>query len=310
MTHALDIATGSHAGHAPSWTQVRHRTVEVDGVRVFYREAGRPGAPAILLLHGFPTSSHMFRHLIPALADRYRVIAPDYPGFGHSDFPAPAKFEYSFSNFARLLQRFTWAVGLQRYALYLQDYGAPIGLRLALLAPERVSGLVVQNGNAYEEGLSSEWDALKAFWADPSPQRREKLRGWLTAEGIRMQYAAGLPANRVEQLSPDTWLQDWALLCRPGNIEMQLGLFADYRSNVDLYPAFHEYFRTYRPPTLITWGRHDPFFTVEGALAFARDLPDAQTHFLDGGHFALETHLHEIAALVNGHAPLLLHRAA
>lgn len=257
-----------------------------------------PGAPTVLLLHGFPSSSHMFRDLIPKLADRYHVIAPDYPGFGNSEFPDPYEFSYTFESYAQLLEGFTRAAGLDRYALYLQDYGAPIGLRLALLAPERVTALVIQNGNAYEEGLSRDWDPLKAYWQDPSPARRAALRGWLTAEGVRAQYTAGLPPSLVEQLSPDTWTLDWSLLNRPGNIDIQLDLFGDYRTNVALYPAFQLFFRERQPPTLIAWGRHDPFFTVDGARAYLRDLPRAELHLLDAGHFALETHLPEIVRLM------------
>jgi pimeloyl-ACP methyl ester carboxylesterase len=278
--------------------RVAHRSVVIDGVRVFYREAGPRDAPAVLLLHGFPSSSHMFRQLIPALADRYRVIAPDYPGFGNSDFPPADTFRYGFEAYAEVVEKFTRAVGLARYALYLQDYGAPVGLRLALKAPERVTALIVQNGNAYDEGLSAGWEPIKAYWREPTPARREALRGWLNPSGVRFQYVAGLTPALVERVSPDTWTLDWALLSRPGNVEVQLDLFGDYRSNVALYPAFQAYFREHSPPTLIVWGRLDPFFTVEGAKAFQRDLPAAELHLLEAGHFALETHAPEIAALM------------
>jgi pimeloyl-ACP methyl ester carboxylesterase len=284
-----DVATGL----------VDHSSVEIDGLKIFFREAGPKDAPAVLLLHGFPSSSHMFRNLIPALARRYRVIAPDYPGFGYSAFPPRETFGYSFEAFARIIERFTQAVGLARYALYIQDYGAPVGLRMALRRPERVTALIVQNGNAYEEGLSPGWTPIKAYWANPSAENRDALRAWLTLEGVRQQYVAGLPDALVPRVSPDTWTLDWALLSRPGNIELQLDLFGDYSSNVALYPRFHEYFRTRRPPTLIAWGRHDPFFTIEGAKAFQRDLPDAELHVLDAGHFALETHGPEIAGLMH-----------
>lgn len=279
-------------------TKVRHRAIEVEGVRIFYREAGRRDAPAVLLLHGFPSSSHMFRHLLPALADRYRVVAPDYPGFGNSEFPDPASFRYTFANYARLIERFTHAVGLERYALYIQDYGAPVGLRLALLAPERVAALIVQNGNAYEAGLSAEWDPLKLYWREPTSANRQRLRGWLNLDGTRLQYAAGLPPAELELLSPDTWTLDWALLNRPGNIEVQLDLFGDYQSNLARYPEFQAFFRTHRPPTLVVWGKYDPFFTVAGARAYRRDLPEAEIHVLDAGHFALETHGPEVAVLI------------
>jgi pimeloyl-ACP methyl ester carboxylesterase len=279
-------------------TKVRHRSIDVEGVRIFYREAGRRDAPTLLLLHGFPSSSHMFRHLMPALADRWHVVAPDYPGFGASEFADPKSFRYSFESYARVVDRFTQALGLERYALYIQDYGAPVGLRLALRAPERVSALVVQNGNAYEEGLSREWEPLQAYWREPTAARREQLRGWLGADGTRAQYTAGLADAQIELLSPDTWVLDWALLSRPGNLDIQLDLFGDYQSNLALYPAFQAFFRERRPPTLIVWGERDPFFTVAGARAYRRDLPQAELHLLDAGHFALETHGQEIAALM------------
>jgi pimeloyl-ACP methyl ester carboxylesterase len=277
---------------------VHHRAVYIDGVRVAYREAGPPQAPTVLLLHGFPSSSFMFRELMPRLADRWHVIAPDYPGFGDSDFPPPGEYEYSFAQLTRTLQKFTHALGLMRYALYIQDYGAPIGLRLALAHPERVSALIVQNGNAYEDGLSGAWDPLKAYWSDPSAKNREKLRGWLTPEGIRQQYIAGVPESEISRFAPETWTLDWARLARPGNIDVQIGLFGDYRRNVELYPQFQKFLRERQPPTLVVWGRHDPFFTEAGALGIRRDVPDAELHLLDAGHFALETHGREIARLM------------
>ncbi len=303
---ALLAATAASEEHARSepelpasqTTQARHQMIDVDGLKIFYREAGPADGRAVLLLHGFPSSSHMYRDLIPALADRYRVIAPDYPGFGLSSFPDRGAFSYSFEAFARIVSRFTKKIGLDRYTLYIQDYGAPVGLRLALMHPERVAGLIVQNGNAYEEGLSRDWDPLKAYWRAPTPENREKLRGWLTLEGTRLQYVAGLPTTLIERVSPDAWMLDWALLSRPGNIDVQLDLFGDYESNVALYPRFQDFFRTHRPPTLIVWGRYDPFFTEAGARAYLRDLPDAELHFLDAGHFALETHGAEIAELI------------
>lgn len=269
---------------------VRHRAVNVGGIEIFYREAGRPDAPAVLLLHGFPTSSHMFRNLIPALADRYRVVAPDYPGFGYSAFPPRDAFQYSFANLARVIAAFTDAVGLSRYALYIQDYGAPIGLRLALERPKAVMALITQNGNAYEEGLSPLWAPLKTYWADASDKNREALRHWLNEAGLRLQYTAGVPKQLAERVSPDNWTLDWARMQRPGNIDMQLDLFGDYRTNVELYPRFQHYFRTQHPPTLVLWGKNDPFFTVAGARAFLIDLPDAELELADGSHFLLETH--------------------
>jgi pimeloyl-ACP methyl ester carboxylesterase len=280
--------------------EVRHRTVDVGGVRIFYREAGAPdarGAPTVLLLHGFPSSSHMFRNLIPRLARSHHVVAPDYPGFGASDFPPADTFTYSFEHLAEVVGAFTETLGLERYALYLQDYGAPVGLRLALRDPSKVKALIVQNGNAYEEGLSAEWAPLEAHWRAPTAESREALRGWLTRAGVEQQYTAGLDAAEIERVSPDTWTLDWARLARPGNVDVQLDLFADYRTNVALYPRFQEYFRAHRPPTLVVWGARDPFFTVAGAEAYRRDLPDAEIHVLPrAGHFALETHLEDVAS--------------
>jgi pimeloyl-ACP methyl ester carboxylesterase len=277
---------------------VEHRTIEVNGVTVFYREAGPRNATTLLLLHGFPSSSFMYRDLIPALADRYHVLAPDYPGFGQSAFPPPREFAYTFENYARLIEAFVREKRIERFVLYIQDYGAPIGLRLALAQPERLAALIVQNGNAYEEGFSDAWDPLKEYWRAPTAANREKLRGWLNAEGVRLQYVAGAPNELLPRFSPDTWTLDWSLLNRPGNIDVQLDLFGDYRTNVELYPRFQAMLRERRPPTLVVWGEHDPFFTKAGALAFKRDVPDAEVHLLPTGHFALETHGEEIAARI------------
>jgi pimeloyl-ACP methyl ester carboxylesterase len=293
---ACELSTAAATPEAD--TTVRHHAVYVDGLRVAYREAGPRHAPTLLLLHGFPSSSFMFRELMPRLADRWHVIAPDYPGFGDSDFPPAGEYEYSFAQLTRTLDKFTVALGLTRYALYLQDYGAPIGLRLAIAHPERVTALIVQNGNAYEEGFSDAWDPLQAYWRDPSRHHRERLRGWLTAEGMRQQYVAGMPESELAKFAPETWTLDWARLSRPGNIDVQIGLFGDYRQNVELYPRFQAWFRAHQPPTLIVWGRHDPFFTVAGARAYLRDLRDAELHLLDAGHFALETRARDVARLM------------
>jgi pimeloyl-ACP methyl ester carboxylesterase len=303
LAHSLAIAALacelSVAAANPSPIEsVNHHSVYIDGVRVAYREAGRRSAPTLLLLHGFPTSSFMYRDLMPRLADRWHVIAPDYPGFGDSDFPPAGEYEYSFAQLTRTVDKFTTALGLTKYALYIQDYGAPVGLRLALAYPERVTALIVQNGNAYEEGFSAAWDPLKAYWRDPTRKNREQLRGWLTAEGMRQQYVAGMPESELARFAPETWTLDWARLSRPGNIDMQIALFGDYRRNVELYPRFQAYLRKWQPPTLIVWGRHDPFFTEAGARAWLRDLPDAELHLLDAGHFALETRGVEIATLL------------
>jgi pimeloyl-ACP methyl ester carboxylesterase len=274
----------------------RHRTIEIDGVQIFYREAGPADAPAVVLLHGFPTSSHMFRNLIPALADRYRVIAPDYPGFGLSAMPERTTFDYSFARYADLIDQLLQRLGAASYALYLMDYGAPVGFRLALLHPERVTALVVQNGNAYEAGLSPFWDPIKAYWADAAPAAREALRPLTTPEVTRFQYTDGV--RDLARVDPANWIHDQTLLDRPGNAEIQLDLFYDYRTNVALYPSFQAYFREHHPPTLIVWGANDTIFPAAGAEAFLRDLPEAELHLLDTGHFALEDKGDEILPLM------------
>ena len=279
---------------APIRPDVVLRRVEVGEVSVFYREAGDPERPAILLLHGFPTSSHQFRDLIPRLADRYHVIAPDLPGFG---FTTVAEgFDYSFARLAEVIAAFTDAIGVTRYAIYVFDYGAPVGLRLALARPDAVTAIISQNGNAYEEGLSDGWAPTRAYWADPSPANREAMRGMLTLEATRWQYTHGAPDET--QVAPEAYWLDYALMSRPGNNDIQLGLIADYVSNVALYPRIHDYFRTRKPPLLAVWGAGDPFFLPAGAEAFRHDLPEAEVHFLDAGHFALETHGREIADLM------------
>jgi pimeloyl-ACP methyl ester carboxylesterase len=298
---ALALASSSAAQAAPAHasapdTRVRYRTVDLDGVEVFYREAGPKDAPVLLLLHGFPTSSHMFRNLIPALADRYRVVAPDYPGFGQSAAPARGAFDYTFDRYASLVERLTERLGLQRYALYVMDYGAPVGFRLAVKHPERVTALIVQNGNAYDEGLTGFWDPIRAYWKDASPANREALR-WLTsAKATKWQYTNGVPDTSL--LSPDAWTHDQALLDRPGNAEIQLDLFYDYRTNPPLYPQWQAYFRSQRPPTLVLWGKNDEIFVAAGAAPYLRDNPKAELHLLDTGHFALETHGPQMAALI------------
>jgi len=273
-----------------------YRTTSVDGLKVFYREAGDPLAPAILLLHGFPTSSHMYRDLMPALADRYRVVAPDLPGFGFSDAPDRRDFRYSFDHLTDVIDRFTHVVGLKRYAVYVFDYGAPVGFRLALRHPNRITAIVSQNGNAYLEGLSAGWNPIQAYWKDPTRENREALRAFLKPDAVEWQYSHGVPD--VERLSPDAWTLDSALLARPGNEEIQLDLFGDYQSNVALYPKFQEYIRTQRPPLLAVWGKNDPFFLPAGAEAFKRDNPEAEIHLIDAGHFALESRGPEIAGII------------
>ncbi len=275
---------------------VSYRHAIVDGKKIFYREAGAKTAPAILLLHGFPTSSHMYRNLIPALADRYRVVAPDLPGFGFSDSPSRQQFQYTFDNLARTIDQFVETIGVDRYAIYVFDYGAPVGFRLALAHPERITAIISQNGNAYEEGLSQGWNPIQKYWQDPTPANRTALRDFLTPEATRQQYLYGVQDETL--VAPETYTLDSALLARPGNDEIQLDLFLNYASNVALYPKFQEYFRTCQPPLLAVWGNHDPFFLPPGAEAFRRDLPNAEVHFFDTGHFALETHHLEIASAI------------
>jgi pimeloyl-ACP methyl ester carboxylesterase len=272
---------------------INYRTADVDGFKIFYREAGTAGAPKLLLLHGFPSAGHMFRDLIPQLADRFHIVAPDLPGFGQSDMPSHEKFNYTFDNIAGVIERFTEIIGFDRFAVYVFDYGAPTGFRLALRHPERITGLISQNGNAYEEGLSEGWTPIKAYWQDPSPANRTALRAFLAPETTSWQYTNGVPDPTL--VSPDGQNLDDFYLARPGADDVQLDLFGDYKSNVALYPAFQQYFRTHKPPFLAVWGKNDPFFLPAGAEAFRRDNPNAVVRFFDTGHFALETHAYEIA---------------
>jgi pimeloyl-ACP methyl ester carboxylesterase len=282
----------------PGRPEATLRRIAVDDVDVFYREAGNPENRTLLLLHGFPTSSHMFRNLIPLLADRFHVVAPDLPGFGFTTAPERDRFDYTFDKLARVAQSFTDAIQLNRFAIYVFDYGAPVGFRLALSRPERVTAIISQNGNAYEDGLSDSWAPLQAYWKNPTPENREALRILLTFETTQWQYVHGAPDP--SRIAPEGYWLDYALMSRPGNDEIQLDLFRDYASNVALYPRFQEYFARHRPPLLAVWGKHDPFFLPAGAEAFRRDNPDAEVHLLDTGHFALETHVVEIADRIRG----------
>lgn len=272
----------------------QHRHIAVDGITIFYREAGHPASPTLLLLHGFPTSSHQFRRLIPALSDRFHLVAPDMPCFGFSDMPSRETYAYSFDRIATTIERFTEALGLGRYAVYMFDYGAPIGMRLALRHPERITAIISQNGNAYVEGVSEALAPIQAYWSDPSAQNRNALRGLLTADTTKFQYVHG--ASNPALVDPATYTLDQALLDRPGNDEIQLDLFLDYQSNVALYAEFQAYLRAHQPRLLAVWGRHDPFFLPAGAEAFRRDVPGAEVHLVDSGHFPLESAFDETVA--------------
>lgn len=278
---------------------LHYRHADVDGFKVFYREAGSPDKPKLLLLHGFPSSSHMFRDLIPLLSDRFHIIAPDLPGFGLSDMPARDAFTYTFDNIANVIDRFTEVVGFDRFIVYVFDYGAPTGFRLAVKHPERIAGIVSQNGNAYVEGLSDGWNPIRAYWQNPSQENREALRQFLAPQTTRWQYTHGVADESL--VSPDGIALDNYYLARQGADDVQLDLFLDYQSNVALYPTFQAYFRKHHPRFLAIWGKHDPFFLPPGAEAFKRDIPDARVQFLDTGHFAVETHAKDIAQAIRDH---------
>jgi pimeloyl-ACP methyl ester carboxylesterase len=263
-----------------------YRTISIDGLDIFYREAGSRNNPTILLLHGFPTSSHMFRNLILALADKFHLVAPDYPGYGNSSAPSVNEFDYTFDRLAEIVEKFIAAIALKKYSLYVMDYGAPIGYRIAAKYPERVQSLIVQNGNAYEEGLREFWEPIKAYWQERLPENAEKLKHLFTIEATKWQYTNGV--HNLEAISPDTWTVDQHFLDRPGNQEIQLALFYSYGTNPPLYPQWQEYFRNYQPPTLIVWGKNDYIFPADGAYPYQRDLKDVEFHLLDTGHFALE----------------------
>src|SRR5882757_5794020 len=282
-------------------TPIRYRTADVDGFKVFYREAGTAGASKLLLLHGFPSAGHMFRDLIPLLSDRFHIVAPDLPGFGQSDMPSRENFNYTFDDIARVTERFTEIIGFDRFAVYVFDYGAPTGFRLAVRHPERITGIISQNGNAYEEGLSEGWSPIKTYWQEPSQANRDALRAFLAPEMTVWQYTHGVADPTV--VAPDGYSLDNFYLARPGADEVQLDLFGDYKSNVALYPTFQKYFRTHKPPFLAVWGKNDPFFLPPGAEAFKRDIPSATVRFFDTGHFALETHAAEIAAAIRDFLP-------
>lgn len=274
-------------------TSIDYRSIKANGLTIFYREAGPKDAPAILLLHGYPTSSHMFRNLIPLLSERYHVVAPDLPGFGFSDAPPRDQFKYTFDNLAKTMQQFIDGLKLKRFAVYVFDYGAPVGFRLAVANPEKITGIISQNGNAYVEGLSEGWNPIQKYWEDPSVENRNALKAMTTPQTTKWQYTHGVGDENL--VAPESYSLDQYLLDRPGSVEIQLDLFKDYATNVALYPSFQEYFRTKQPPFLAVWGDKDPFFLPAGAEAFQRDIPGANIYFFDTGHFALETHVQEIA---------------
>lgn len=293
---ARAVQVGGATAEVVSAPRVLHRTVAIEGLDIFYREAGPKDAPTVLLLHGFPTSSHMFRNLIPALADKYHVVAPDYPGYGNSSMPKVGEFEYTFDRFADIVEQLTEKLKLETYSLYLMDYGAPVGFRLAVRHPERVKSLIVQNGNAYDEGLREFWEPLKAYWKDKTAENADSLRKLLTIEATQWQYTHG--TRDVESISPDNWHVDQRLLDREGNQDIQLAMFYDYGSNPGRYPAWQAYLREHQPPTLIVWGKNDHIFPADGAHPYRRDLENLEFHLLETGHFALEEDGQVIATLM------------
>ncbi|HZY83045.1 MAG TPA: alpha/beta hydrolase [Cyclobacteriaceae bacterium] len=278
--------------------QIFNRSVNIDGVNIFYREAGDRKHHSLLLLHGFPSSSVTFKNLMIALSGRFHLVAPDYPGFGFSDFPPADQFGYSFANIARVINQFTNAIGLDSFTIYLHDYGCPIGLRLCVSNPEKIEGIIVQNGNAYDEGIGPEWDETKDYWKNPTPEKKKKVSAFLSEDGMKMQYTAGLPEELLSRVSPELWMLDWERMKRPGNVDMQFELNCDYQNNIQMFPVFQEYFRDHQPPALVIWGKHDAFFSVREATRYKDDLPDAQINIIDGGHMVLETNFDEVVALI------------
>jgi pimeloyl-ACP methyl ester carboxylesterase len=275
---------------------IHYHNIRIDGLNVFYREAGKKSSPTLLLLHGFPSSSHMFRNLIPMLAEQYHLVAPDFPGFGRTDLPNHKEFSYTFASLADVIGKFTEAIGLKKFSIYIFDYGSPVGLRMAVKHPERIQAIISQNGNAYVEGLSDGWNPIRAYWKEPNEANRNALRSMLTPQTTEFQYVHGVADQSL--VSPDGRSLDDFYLARPGAHEAQLDLFLDYAKNVERYPEFQNFFRKYKPPFLAVWGKNDPFFLSAGAEAFKRDIPNAEIHFFDTGHFALETHCDEIAAAI------------
>jgi len=278
--------------------QIYNKTITVDGVNIFYREAGDRKNSSLLLLHGFPTSSVMFKNLMVALSDKFYLIAPDYPGFGFSDFPGMSDFEYSFKNISTYISKFTEAINLKSFTIYLHDYGCPIGLRICVNHPEKIERIIVQNGNAYIEGIGPQWDEIRDYWENPTEEKKQNVAAFLSEEGIKMQYTAGLSEELLTRVSPESWILDWERMSRPGNIDMQFGLNCTFKSNFEMFPVFQEYFRIHQPQALIIWGKHDVFFDVAEASCYKRDLPEAQVHILGGGHMALETNFNEVLDII------------
>lgn len=279
--------------------QIHNRSIKVDGIDIFYREAGDRNHPSILLLHGFPGSSLMFKNLMTALSGRFHLVAPDYPGFGFSAFPDKDLFEYSFSNISAYINKFTDRINLNSFTIYLHDYGCPVGLRLCVNHPEKIERIIVQNGNAYEEGIGPQWDETIGYWQNPTPEKKVKVAAFLSAEGTKMQYTAGVPEELLSRISPELWMLDWELMKRPGNIDMQFELNCDYKDNIKMFPVFQEYFRTHQPPALVIWGKYDAFFSVEEAQCYRKDLPGARVHVLEGSHMLLETNFDEVLDLMD-----------
>jgi pimeloyl-ACP methyl ester carboxylesterase len=279
--------------------QIFNRSIKVHGIDIFYREAGDRRNPSLLLLHGFPTSSVMFKNLMIALSDRFHLVAPDYPGFGFSAFPPKDAFEYSFRNISACMNSFTDAIGLKSFTIYLHDYGCPIGLRLCINHPDKIARIIVQNGNAYKEGIGPEWNETIDYWQNPTPEKKAKVSQFLSAEGVKVQYTGGLPEVMLDRVSPEPWMLDWELMQRPGNIEMQFELNCDYEHNMKMFPVFQEYFRVHQPPALVMWGKYDPFFSVNEAACYKRDLPDARVHIIEGSHMILETNFDEVLGFID-----------
>lgn len=279
--------------------QIFNRSIKVDGIDIFYREAGDRENPSLLLLPGFPTSSVMFKNLMIALADKLHLVAPDFPGFGFSAFPPKDQFEYTFSNIGAYINKFTDEINLKSFTIYLHDYGCPVGLQVCIHHPEKIEGIIVQSGNAYEEGVEGIWDEMREYWANPTPEKKKKLYGFLSEEGVKWQYTAGLPEEMLPTLSPELWVLDWDAMKRPGNIDMQYELNCDYQNHMKMFPVFQEYFRVHQPRALVIWGKYDPFFNVEEAACYKRDLPDAQVYILEGSHWVLETNFDEVLKLIN-----------